>query len=712
MKNTLVEQSFYPVAKYKQLLLDMVANNQVCIISAETGAGKSTQVPQYLLEAGYSHVVLTVPSRTAAASLCDRVSSELGTEVGDLVGFQTGYDKAYSSHTRILYTTEGLELMKELHQTNSLENGVLIIDELQEWTINVETLVAWIHQKIESGWKTKVILMSATMDVESTSAFFNNAPILSIPGKLYPVTEIERRDRDFVNSIYELASKNHNVLSFVPGKREIDKTIKELNKMGLDAVMFQLHGDLPLSEQQIVFKPTDKPKVIIATNIAQTSITIPDIDAVVDNGLERHMENVDGLDTLTIGKISRSDYIQRKGRAGRTKPGIYVWCNDIPLKNLEDYPTPDIYTGSINQIVLKLASIGVDATKVKFFHQPPIEKILASQKTLRTLGAFNSDNQITEVGHIMAQLPLSVRYARMIVEAQKLGVLADVITIAALSEFGGIKQSNVSYGQFSKEIRSDLLAELDCFNTVRQKLLYSADPFQNVLERNYFRVLELRSKLYDILENIYGEVDSTGNRNDILKACAAGLVEFLYVRESNGWYSNPGDSSKRKLNLYSSTLPSKYILGLPRNISLKYKGDNGQQTLYLISSAIMVDPSILKEVAPHMIHIEHYKTYDYDQNEYISRKVMLFGDVEIEASDERINNQQEKLSLLTDWLAQKTFEEKWDIDPKLAKILDHNSEKLSTPDEAKEFYENKIKHSFKNSLPNMKKAKNFSSLHA
>lgn len=717
MQNNLVERNCYPVTNYKKQILDMVKNNQVCIISAETGAGKSTQVPQYLIEAGYNNVVLTVPSRTAAASLCNRVSSEMNSEVGDVVGFQTGYEKSFSKHTRILYTTEGLELMKELHHNNTLENGVLIIDELQEWTINVETLVAWIHQKIRFGWKTKVILMSASMDVEATSKFFNNAPVLSIPGKQYPIREIERRKKDFVNSVYELANNGHNVLAFVPGKREIEKNLKKLEEMGLDAEMLQLHGDLPLSEQQVVFNPTNKPKVIIATNIAQTSITIPDIDAVVDSGLERHMENVEGLEALTIGKISRSDYIQRKGRAGRTKPGIYIWCNDIPLKDLEEYPIPDIYTGSINQIVLKLASIGEDATTVKFFHQPPLEKILASQKTLRTLGAFDTNNRITEIGHVMAQLPLSVRYARMVVEAHKLGVLSDVVTIAALSEFDGIKRSDVPYSQFSTEIRSDLLAELDCFNIVRQRLNSNSnstyDSFEGVLERNYFRVLELRSKLNDILENIYGDVVySTGNRNDILKACAAGLVEFLYMREPNGWYSNPNDPSKRKLNLFSTTLPGRYMLGLPRNISLKYKSDNGQQTLYLFSSAIMVNPSILKEVAPHLIHIEHRKEYDYEKNEYTLHKITLFGDIEIESSDERINNLNEKRDLLASWLADKTFEEDWNIDSNLARVLSRNREKLDSFNLAKEFYEKKLQSSFKNSLPNLRKAKNFSSLYA
>ena len=712
--NALVQQNTYPVADYKNEILKMVSENQICIISAETGAGKSTQVPQYLLEAGYNEVVITVPSRTAAASLCDRVSYELGSTVGDLVGFQTGYEKSFSAETRILYTTEGLELMKELHQKNTLENGVLIIDELQEWSINVETLVAWIQKKIKAGWDTKVILMSATMDVAGISKFFGDIPVLKIPGHLFEITEYERRANDFVDSIYELASQNHNVLAFVPGKREIENTIESLKKRNLDAHLLRLHGDLPLADQQVVFHSATKAKVIVATNIAQTSITIPDIDAVVDSGLERHMENVDGLDTLTIGQISRSDYIQRRGRAGRTKPGIYIWCNDTPLNCLAKYPTPDIFTGSINQIVLKLGSIGIDAREVNFFHQPPIEKIEASQKTLRMLGAFDEDNVITDCGMVMAQLPLSVRYARMIVEGQKRDVLSDVVTIAALSEFGGIKAPNTTYEGFSKEMKSDLLAELDCFNTVKRKLIEGEDAFAGVQERNYYRVLELRAKLADILYSIYGDVSSSGNRNDILRSCAAGLVEFLYVRTSNGWYVNPNDDSKRKLNLFSATLPGKYLLGLPKNISLNHKGNNGNQMLYLISSAIMVDVPLLEDVAPHLIHTKTQCEFRYETSEFLSREVRFFGDVEISAAESKISNSNLKRELLASWLANVTVDEdvyeNTKLDKALKKAIDKNYGAFYDIEEAKDFYSQRLKESFKNSLPHMRKCKNFAFL--
>lgn len=709
------ENSNYPVSAFKEAILKMVEENQVSIISAETGAGKSTQVPQYLLEAGYEKVIVTVPSRTAAASLCDRVAFELNSDVGDLVGFQTGYEKAFSENTRILYTTEGLELMKELHQRNNYDNLVLILDELQEWSINVETLVAWIYKRINIGWNIKVVLMSATMDVTGISEFFGKIPVLTIPGHLFEITEYERGSKDFTNSIYELASQNHNVLAFVPGKREIDQTIAELQAMKLDAVLLRLHGDLPLGEQQVVFREAEKTKVIIATNIAQTSITIPDIDAVVDSGLERHMENVDGLDTLTIGQISRSDHIQRKGRAGRTKPGIYIWCSDASLHELKPYPTPDIFTGSIHQIILKLASIGLDASEVKFFHQPPIEKILATQKTLRTLGAFDCDNKITECGKVMAQLPISVRYARMIVEAQKRDVLSDVVTIASLAEFGGIKTSNVSYASFSREMKSDLLAELDCFYAVKSKLIAGdPNPFEGVIERNYYRANELRVKIADILFNIYGEVSTSGNRAEIRKACAAGLVEFLYVRQTNGWYANPNDSFKRKLNLYSATLPSKFLLGLPKNISLAYKGNSGNQMLYLISYAVMADIPLLEDVAPHLIHTEVKNEFRYDTNEYLIRTVTLFGDVEISSFERKLNDIDEKRNVLSSWLAELTLDEeyfiKYYVDKALTKVIDKNHYMFNTFEEARDFYSQKLTEFSKNSLPNLKKCKSLSFL--
>lgn len=717
-----VEQSsrpIYPISRYLEEILQMLDSDDkpVFLIKAPTGTGKSTQVPQMIWKyrKKYKKIIITVPTRAAAAALAKRTAEELGCNVGELVGFKTGYEKVYSDETQILYTTEATELMNELHNANiEYDECVIILDEIQEWSIPVETLIAWFKKIIDSGVKTKLILMSANVDSVGVSEFFGQIPVLEIPGKLFDITEHDRRSGDFIRSISELVTQGRHVLAFVPGKREIDKTIEDLTKLGLDANLLRLHGDLPLSEQQIVFEEPTKPTVVVATNIAQTSLTIPYIDACVDSGLERRMENVDGLYTLVVGVISKSDYIQRRGRAGRTKPGIYVWCNDTPIIDLDEYPVPDIETGNIDQVILQLGSIGIDARDVTFFHQPAIEKIEASQKTLRMLGAFDEDNKITECGKVMAKLPISVRYARMIVEGQKRDVLSDVVTIAALSEFGGIKATNTSYEGFSKEMKSDLLAELDCFNTVKRKIMDGEDAFAGIQERNYYRVLELRAKLADILFNIYGDVSSSGNRNEILKACAAGLVEFLYVREANNWYSNPNDAFKRKINLYSATLPNQYMLGLPKNISLNYKGNTGNQILYLLSSASMVTVPILEEVAPHLFHTKNRNEFKYETNEYFTREVRFFGDVEISTSDSKLTDSDAKRNLLADWLASVTIIDelyaKTKLDKPLKKVIDRNYGVFADIEEARQFYYTRLNEFHTNSLPNLRRCKDFAFL--
>ena len=718
MNDNLVERSKYTISPYEETIVDMLAKFNVFAICAPTGSGKSTQVPQFLRRAGYKKIIATVPTRTAASSLAGWTSDEVGSTVGEVVGFKTGYDKVFSDETEILYTTEATELMNEFHNTYAnFQDCVVILDEIQEWSIPVETLFAWFKKKIKAGLNVKLILMSANMDVEKICEFFGNIPVLNIPSTLFEITEYSRKTDDLVPTIVELVKQERHVLVFVPGKREIDEVIEDVGKLNLNVNLLRLHGDLPLSEQQNVFNTPTMPTVVVATNIAQTSLTIPYIDAVVDSGLERRMQNLDGLDTLSIGVISKSDYIQRRGRAGRTKPGIYVWCNDMPIHKLDEYPTPDIYTGSIHQIVLQLASIDVDAREIEFFHQPSIEKIEAAQKTLRMLGAFDENNKITDCGRIMAKLPLSVRYARMIVEGHKRDVLSDVVTIAALAEFGGIKASNISYENFSTEMKADLLAELDCFNTVKRRLIDGdPQPFAGIVERNYYRVLELRAKLADILYNIYGDVSSSGNRDEIRKACAAGLVEFLYVRETNGWYYNPNDDFKRKLNLYSATLPSAKLLGLPKNISLIYKGNTGNQMLYIISCAIMVDRPMLEDIAPHLIHTEIKKEFRYDINEYFTRTVTLFGDTEIAASERKINDISEKRKILSEWLTRVTFDEDYftacKLDKTIYKIIDKNQNHFTDQEEAYNFYYKQLCEFAKNSIPNIKKGKGISFLSA
>ncbi|MBR3887953.1 MAG: ATP-dependent RNA helicase [Clostridia bacterium] len=708
-----IKGSLYPIAEAIQAILEAIKNNQVVAIVAETGAGKSTQVPIALLKAGYTYINITTPNRAAATTLSKRVSDELGVPHGEIAGYQTAFEKLFGPNTKILYSTEGLELIKQLCDEEGDPTKVLILDEIQEWGINTEALVGFLKFKIKNGFKTKVVLMSATMD-ENVAKFFDDAPVIRVPGRQYPIEE--RIGTDINAEIVKLVEAGCNTLAIVPGKYEISQHIRYLKSIHLDADIFPMHADLPLEEQEVVFLPTSRPKVVIATNVAQTSITIPDIDAVVDSGLERHMDIIDGLETLTIGNISRSDMLQRKGRAGRTKPGIYVWCGEVSRDELQEHSTPDIYTGSITQVVLRLASAGITASEIEFFHQPPIEKILEAQKTLQTLGAFDENNEITEIGKTMSLLPISVRYARMIVEAAKRDVLEDVVTIAAIQECGGIKLSNVPYGRFTKELSNDLLADLDCFNYLQKAIRASnwplsieSNPFEGFNKRNYYRIMELRVKLCDVLYKLYDDIYSSGDRRQIAMSCAAGLVEYLYIRENNGWYTATNDPSRRKIDRASCTLlAQKMILGIPKNISLyKRAAEAETQVLYLISNAMVVDMQMLLEVAPHLIHVEETRNCKPTENDYSISETIYFGDTILDSKEYQITDVEERRDMAASWLAENTFNPDEENDPKLNVVLKNNRQKFRTFNDARVFYGTILYEKARNSVPSFAKPKNY-----
>lgn len=700
---------YYPVEARKDDIIKSVNQNPVTIISAETGAGKSTQIPQYLCNAGYK-VSITVPSRTAATSLAKRVSEELHSEIGDIVGYQTAYEHSYSNNTRILYTTEGLQLIKELYNTSDSEGRVLIIDEAQKYGINIETLLAWVHKVILEGSNLKIVVMSAQISLDSLSEYLFNAPIIRVDGKMYNIEVKERTSSSFVSSIVELATEGRNVLAFVPGKREIEKTIAELNNRHVNASIFPLHADLTITEQQLVFNTSFATKIVVATNVAQSSITIPDIDAVVDTGLERSINLVSGIETLTVGNIAYSDHIQRKGRAGRTKPGIYIWCNDKHLNELKPTSAPDIYSNRIDQILLRLAAIGVDIKDIDFFHNPPAQRIEASINTLKLLGALDQDNKITEIGKIMVLLPVSVQYSRMIVEAEKRGVLADVATIAAIQECGGIKSYKNRYNALPSKYNCDLIADLESFMRVKDRnAREQKDAFAGVSERNYYRILELRSRLFDILIRIYGDVSSTGNPNEILKSCISGFVEHLYIKSENHWYRSCHDQQRRKLNLYSAALQSNLIMGLPKNLD-SILPDGSSQTIYIISSAIMVTEQLLREVAPHLFKEVSRSEFNYISNSYIKHICTYFNGELLSSKVEKIERNEECRKLLINFLTSDTIDA-YELNPnyyssELLKLFKHNNDVLGSSDKnIREWYSSTLDNYYGNTLPNLTKSK-------
>ncbi len=583
-----------PISAFKDEILKSIQQNSVVIITAETGAGKSTQVPQFLLESGYQ-VVITQPRRLAARMVAERVAEEVGSALGDLVGYRTAYDRADSENTRCLFCTDGLQLVREI--TGSGRAQVLVIDEVHEWNINIETLVAWTRKRISEGWPVKVVLMSATLESEKLAKFYGeDIPVIDVPGRVFQVEERSSSSSSLISSVKTLVGEGRNVLVFQSGKKEITETCDALS--GCGAIVLPLHGDLEPAEQRLCFRKYDQPKVVVSTNIAQTSVTIPDIDAVVDSGIERRVELVNGIEGLYLKAISQADCAQRKGRAGRTKEGVYILCSDMSLSSRPEFPKAEIERSRLDQTVLRLASSGIDATELEFFHQPDKAVLIEAKRALHALGAMTDDGSVTKTGHLMSKLPISVQFARMIVEAEKLQVVEDVITIASILEVGSLRDKSGNWANLTSEKGSDLLAELDIYKSAQGKREEELRQM-GIFTKSYWRAKELRSKLREAL---YGHVNfySSGDREAIKKACVAGMVDHLYSR-NYGEYIN-GDGCTRQIDRQSIASQTDWIVGLPKDIEITIK--RGKMTLHLVSMVTSVDPMWLAEVAPQLVKKE------------------------------------------------------------------------------------------------------------
>jgi HrpA-like RNA helicase len=622
-----------PITAFRSRIVDTVKNNAVTIITAETGAGKSTQVPQYLLDEGYD-LVVTQPRRLAARTVAQRVAEEIGQELGGIVGYRTAIDRQDSPATRCLFCTDGLALVRELMGANK---GILVLDEVHEWNEKIEVLVAWVKRQIEAGANFKVVLMSATLESEKLAAFYNGAPVISVPGRLFPV-EVRTAQAKMIDDVAALVRDGRNVLVFQPGKQEISEMVTALEQMGVSAEVLSLHGDLTPQEQARCFKHYRRPKVVVSTNVAQTSVTIDDIDAVVDSGLERRIELVNGVEGLYLKPISLADAEQRKGRAGRTKAGIYIdHCNK---SERPDFPVAEILRKRLDQTVLRLAIAGFDMEELEFFHQPAKSEIHDAKRALVALGCMSENRQVTQVGRLINKLPVSVQYGRMLVEANKLGVVDDVITVAAILEQGGITIPPPSFRNPDRpnwrrmvphETESDVMGQL-CVWNMADTMSRDEMHKRGVSLKNFFRAKEMRQHLAQAVKQFFPS-SSTGRREDILKAVCSGMVDHLY-QGSYGWFTNGekgeyGEPIARKLDSNSLVVTgygvSSWLVGKPFDLEIKKRW--GQETLRLVGLASKVDPMWLVEIAPQLVQRQAgvNARYDVGKNCVISTTQILFN---------------------------------------------------------------------------------------
>lgn len=597
------------ISKYKRQILDIIENNSTTIIIADVGMGKSTQIPKYLYELGYK-VIVTQPRRIACISLANRIGEELKNI--SVVSYETAFESNKNPDTKILFNTDGFRLAVGLDDLD--DNSVLIIDEIHEWSVNIEILLGWIKiVRKTSNKKFKLVLMSATVRKEELINFFKEESIgiIELKGANYPVEKI------FINNslalektIIKYFKKDKNILCFQQGKKEINELIESLKLKGIsdsNCKLIPLHGDLSYEEQIKVFKEYKLPKIIVATNIAQTSITVPDIDIVIDNGKMKSIIVENGISMLKTIETSQSDCDQRAGRVGRTKEGIYILCSEISYENRVEYNFPEITRVLLDSIVLRLYSYGIEIDEIELIHLPNKELIDKSKEILINLGAINLNiegkNKLTSIGKQMANLPLSSRPSRMIIEAinnYDNNVLDNVIKVASILESGSLLQFNKSnYSEFSTEDRCDLLAEVNIFNFLENNNL-NFDKL-GINSKTYLRCREYHNKVSQIVQNLNSTKDYRDCYYNILKCIVVAMIDNLFEIEK---YSRIKIDKNSCINNYNQDF-SAYV-GIPRLIDTYFN------SFTIVNFCTVVDYEILNDLYPDRISfdIDYYTSND------------------------------------------------------------------------------------------------------
>ena len=438
-----------PIDQHLPAIIAALTAHSCAVLRAETGAGKTTRVPPSLFDAGLAadkQIVLLQPRRLAARAAAARISQERGTKLGDETGYEVRFDRRTSRATRILAVTDGV-FIRMLQSDPLLERvGIVIFDEFHERSLNSDLALAMVRRvQTEVRPDLKILVMSATLAAEPIARYLDNCPTIDSPGRLFPI-DIQYRSDDSNQPIHLhaaiaveelLARDSGDLLVFLPGVGEIRRTSDQLTDIAAEQnlTILQLFGDMSLEQQQTVLAPSSRRKIVLATNVAQTSLTIEGVTAVVDTGLARVLRRDPnlGLNRLEIERISRASADQRAGRAGRTAPGICLrlW-SAAQHRHFAEHDEPEIHRVDLAGAVLELLAWGEnDPLALPWFEPPSTTAIEQALSLLQILGATDN-KRITPLGAAMARLPVHPRIARLILEAARLGHAAEATLAGAL----------------------------------------------------------------------------------------------------------------------------------------------------------------------------------------------------------------------------------------------------------------------------------------
>lgn len=558
-----------PVYQQKDRILETLATNQVVVVQSPTGSGKTTQLPIILHEAGYSQsgmIAVTQPRRIAALSVSEFIARQLKTSYPGLVGYKMRFEDKTDATTRIKIMTDGI-LLQEMKLDPWLSRySVVMVDEAHERSLNIDFVLGLLKRVLAARKDFKVIVSSATMNTEVFSSYFDGCPIVTIDTITYPVTlvydppEVAASTNSTIAAQALLAKiedtigrvldnrEPGDILCFLPGEKIIKDCMKRLSSapFGRKLHLVPLYGRLAKEEQERVFDPAPfgRKKVVISTNIAETSVTIAGITTVIDSGLAKlnHYNPRTYTSSLVETPVSKASCNQRKGRAGRTQAGTCYRLYPVQDFNQRQmYTTEEIYRTDLSEVVLRMSELGItDFQRFDFISPPGHEGMAGAVETLRMLGALEEDNTLSSIGKLMVEFPLMPRISRIIVEAilKYPDVLEEALIAAAFlsttSPFvlppGEETDARKAHHSF-RDVQGDFVSYVKLFRTysaIKNRQKFCKNSYLD--ERVMAEILNIKEQLEQIVADMGIPIGSGGATDDYLCCIACGMIQFVCVR--------------------------------------------------------------------------------------------------------------------------------------------------------------------------------------
>ena len=564
-----------PVYEQKQRILDTLATHQVIVVQSPTGSGKTTQIPVILHEAGYSQtgvIAVTQPRRIAALSVSEFIARQLKTNYPGLVGYKMRFEDKTDASTKIKIMTDGILLQEMKLDPWLTKYSVVMVDEAHERSLNIDFVLGLLKRILAERKDFKVIVSSATMNAEAFSAYFDGCPIVTIDTVTFPVTMIYdppatkittstesgceailRKIETTIGRVLDNRDEG-DILVFLPGEKIIRDCVRRLTFAPYHSKIhiIPLYGRLPKEEQEKVFDdaPFGKKKVIVSTNIAETSVTINGVTTVIDSGLAKlnFYNPRTYTSSLVETQVSKASCNQRRGRAGRTCPGTcYRLYSRDDFESRQLYTTEEIYRTDLSEVVLRMAELDItDFESFDFISPPGKEGILGAIDTLNLLGALNEDRTLSHIGKMMTEFPLEPRVSRILVESimRYPEVLDEALIAAAFlsttSPFvlppGEEMDARKAHHAF-RDMQGDFVSYVRLFRTYTSMKNQERFCKNNYLdEKVMYEIANIKQQLEEEVAALGIPITGGGSMDDYLCCIAAGMIQFVCVREGRENY--------------------------------------------------------------------------------------------------------------------------------------------------------------------------------